>query len=149
MSKSTIYHAHVNFAREISVSVKRTPVISTIFNHCNTLIEYLEITHGIRLPDGYAVSLSQANANTRRTAFSISSEAIDGIITACDMWKEFIDIVDYDKLVCKEVLAMVQIHSSVISARTFQQDYGILFKKEPSKSFVTIVNNSGNIKVYP
>ena len=149
MSRRGKYYNENALAKYAFDSYSLRPPPEDIIHNCSELTEYLQKTHGIQLADEYILQLNQLNAKYRRSSFSVSIKAIDTTITACNMWKDFIDMDYYDLLVCKQILCMVQTHSSVISARNFQEKQGFPLKVQPSKTFVTIVNYMGNLTVYP
>lgn len=149
MSRGGKYNNDNALAKYAFDNYSLRPPPEDILHNVLELTEYLQITHSFQLLDDYIVILNTPKRRCRKANFSISKKAIDSTITACNMWKAFIDMDYYDLLVCNQILCMVQTHSSVISARNFQEKQGFPLKVQPSKTFVTIVNYMGNLTVYP
>ena len=112
------------------------------------LIQYLVTRHCIRVPEDFSNQLTLSNQKFRITELNMSFKTIDGIIKSCNMWKPYIAEEDFDKLVCGELLSMAGIHTSVLSARNFEEQQNLQFTNKPSPSFVTIVDYSGRLTVY-
>ena len=149
MARRGKYYNENGLFKEAFDNYSLRPPPDEIIHNCQELTQYLKKTHGIQLLDEYIEILSTPKYRRRTANFSVSIKAIDSTIAACNMWKEFIDIDYYNLLVCEQILCMVQTHSSVISARNFQEKQGFPLKVQPSKTFVTIVNYIGNLTVYP
>ena len=150
MARKKTYASGNSLAKYAFDNYSLRPPPEEIIHNCHELAEYLEKAHNFRLLDEYIEYLNKPKRRKYHTSdFSISQKAIDSTISACNMWKEFIDTEYYNLLVCKQIVLMVQTHSSVISARNFQEKHGFPLKVQPSKTFVTIVNYMGNIIVYP
>lgn len=148
MSRGGKYNNDSALAKYAFDNYSLRPPPEDIIHNCSELTEYLEKSHSFRLLDDYIEYLNKPNRKGRVSNFSISFKTIESIISVCNMWKEFIDIKDYDKLVCGEIISMIRIHSCVISARNFEERKGITLKKQPSSTFITMVNNLGDIVVY-
>jgi len=149
MSRRGKYYNENALAKYAFDSYSLRPPPEDIIHNCSELTDYLQKSHCFQLLDEYIEILSPPKCRRCTSNFSISKKAIDSTITACNMWKDFIDMDYYDVLVCKQILCMVKTHSSVISARNFQEKHGFPLKVQPSKTFVTIVNYMGNLAVYP
>ena len=149
MARRGDYATHNPLAKEAFDNYSLRPPPEDILHNVLELTEYLQTTYSFQLLDEYIEILNTPKRRCRKANFSISKKAIDSTIAACNMWKDFIDMDYYDLLVCNQILCMIQTHSSVISARNFQEKQGFPLKVQPSKTFVTIVNYMGNLTVYP
>ena len=148
MARRGKYYNDNGLYKEAFDNYSLRPPPDEIIHNCEELTQYLKATHGIQLLAEYIEILSKPKRRCVTAIFSVSKKAIDSTISACTMWKEFVNNENYDLLVCKQIVLMVQTHSSVISARNFQEKHGFPLKVQPPKTFVTIVNYMGNLTVY-
>jgi len=105
--------------------------------------KYLQEVHGIKTPENLASKLTQANREFRGSPFNMSLSLVDAIVEACEHWHDY--VVDWDDLVCKEVLSMARIHTSVVWLRSLEKD-GFSLKKQPSFYMETTVTHDGIVR---
>lgn len=112
------------------------------------LAEYLKEIHGIDVPKDFSKMLKQAHLEHHGTAFNMSFDIVDSVVVACSLWGEYIaKTVDYNNLICQQVLSMARIHTSVIATRDILKT-GIQLRKQPDYRFSVQVSYDGMIVVY-
>ena len=110
--------------------------------------EYLKEVYGVDVPENFPEELCTAHTTFRSSEFSISFGIVDAIVFACSLWKEYIaKTVDYNHLICEQVLSMVRIHAAVIATRDITKA-GIQLRKQPSYRYSVQVTYDGLIVVY-
>ena len=110
--------------------------------------EYLREVYGVDVPENFPEELCTAHAVFHNGEFHISFELVDAIVYACSLWKEYITkTVDYNRLVCEQVLSMLKIHSSVIATRDIVKT-DIELQKQPNCGYSVQVTYGGLIVVY-
>ena len=117
---------------------KETPVAEKVQ-------KYLNEVYGIKTPENFASKLVMAHREFHGTPFDLSLKLVDAIIDACELWQEY--VVDWDALVCQEVLSIVKIHTSVINLGFLNKE-NVALKKQPSIYRSTTVTLDGQIRFY-
>ena len=107
---------------------------------------YLEQVHGISLPDGFPQQLLDAHLKFHRfRSFYMNYKHVDSIVTACEIWKDYISADQFSRLVCGEVISFATIHTSVIQASKIESVQGIKLVTTLDFRFGTIVYKNGNV----
>lgn len=110
--------------------------------------EYLKEIYGVEVPEDFPEELGAAHATFHGNEFSISFDSIDAVVSACDLWKEYIaKTTDYNRLICEQVLSMIRIHAAVIATRDIVKS-DIQLRKQPSYVYSVQVTYDGLIVVY-
>lgn len=110
--------------------------------------EYLKKVYEIDVPEDFPEELCAAYATFHSYEFHMSFDVIDAIVFACNLWKEYIaNTVDYDHLICEQILNMVRIHAAVIATRDIAKT-GIQLRKQPSYGYSVQVTYDELIVVY-
>lgn len=110
--------------------------------------EYLKEVYGVDVPETFPEELCAAYATFHCGEFHISFGIVDAIVFACSLWKGYIaKTVDYNHLICDQVLSMVRIHAAVIATRDITKS-GIQLRKQPSYGYSVQVTYDGLIVVY-
>ena len=100
---------------------------------------------GIITPDDFASQLILAHRTFRATPFSMSRTIVKAVIDACEYWEDY--VLDWDDFVCRRMLSMAKINTSVVNLY-FLKKQRIPLKKEPSLFRETIVEPTGTIKFF-
>ena len=138
------------FRRDLSIAKKmREPWTK---DTSQIICKYLTTVHNVQVPLDFAQQITDAHirfhASEKTILFPL--ELVDVIISACDMWKEYLDNSEgiFDQLVCMEILSMARIKTSVIASRNFSEKQCLPLKERPPFLFTTIVTEDGALKVY-
>ena len=108
--------------------------------------DYLTEVHGIKVPENFSVKVTMAHRHYHGTGFQMNLSLVDSIVCACELWQEYVE--DFDALVCREVLSMCRIHTSVVWVRNLGAEHKMPLKKQPPYYFRTQVSYTGEINVH-
>ena len=138
------------FWRDLSIAKKmREPWAK---DTSQIICKYLTKVHNVQVPLDFAQQINDAHIRFHASEKNISFplELVDVIISACDMWKKYLDNSEgvFDQLVCMEILSMACIKTSVIAGRNFAEKQCLPLKEKPPFLFTTIVTENGVLKVY-
>lgn len=110
--------------------------------------EYLKKVYEIDVPEDFSEDFCVAYSTFHSGEFNMSFDVVDAIVFACNLWKEYIaNTVDYNHLICEQILNMVRIHAAVIATRDITKT-GIQLRKQPSYGYSVQVTYDGLIVVY-
>ena len=107
---------------------------------------YLEQVHGIGIPEDFIQELLDAHCKFNRfQPFYMNYQHVDSIVTACEIWKNYISADQFSKLVRGEVISFARIHTSVIQAPKIESVQGIKLLTHLDFRFGTIVSRTGEV----
>ena len=110
------------------------------------LCSYIEQVHSIELPADFIEQLLNAHRKFNRfQSFYMNYNHIDSIVTACEIWKDYISYGDFTKLICGEILSFAKIHTSVVQAPKIESVQGVKLLTPLDFRFGTIVSKSGEV----
>lgn len=110
--------------------------------------EYLKEVYGVDVPENFPEELCTAYFTFHSGELDLSFDTVDAIVFACSLWKEYIaKTLDYNRLICEQVLSMIRIHAAVIATRDIVKS-DIQLRKQPSYSYSVQVTYDGLIVVY-
>lgn len=110
--------------------------------------EYLKEVYWVDVPENFPEELCTAYFTFHSGELDLSFDTVDAIVFACSLWKEYIaKTLDYNHLICDQVLSMVRIHAAVIATRDIVKA-GIQLRKQPSYGYSVQVTYDGLIVVY-
>ena len=144
-----LVHAKNTFVQNLKLAeLKNEPWAE---NSNEVFSRYLKDVYNINVPEDFHEQLELATnehfAYSRK--FFLSYKHLDAVIKSCLEWLDFLENSKevFDELVCKEVLSMARIHTSVISGRNIGNQPGIRLKKSPPHLLVTIVTIDAYVRV--
>ena len=116
------------------------------FEVAQRICNYIEQVHSISLPENFIKKLLGAHCQyNRHHPFYMDYEHVDSIVTACEVWEDYIAPDDFSKLLCGEILSFAKIHTSVIQAPKIESVQGIKLLTHLDFRFGTIVSKTGDV----
>lgn len=83
--------------------------------------------------------------------YNISSEQFNGVLKACEPFKEYFDLSEYSKLVCEKLLSFSRNQVAVLTSFSQYPELNVCTYASPNKDLPkyleTICNSSGNTKI--
>lgn len=111
-----------------------------------SIVKYLRDYKNINVPDDFVIELLSAHLNVSAAPFTMHHSAVDGIISACTEWKQYLsDQTDFDRLVCYELISMARSHASVFSVHFTEKAGFRLLQTKPAPSYALIVYRDGEV----
>lgn len=116
------------------------------FEVAQRLCNYIEQVHNIVLPEDFMEKLVNAHCKFNRFhSFYMDYKHVDAIVTACEVWEDYIAPGEFNKLLCSELLSFAKIHTSVIQAPKIQSVQCVRLAVFPDYRFATIVSQNGDV----
>lgn len=112
-----------------------------------SIVRYIQEHHCINVPDDFVIELLSAHFNVSAAPFTMHHSAVDGIISACTEWKQYLsDQTDFDRLVCHELISMAKSHTSILSVYFIENAGFRLVETKPVPSYALIVDRDGEVR---
>jgi len=106
--------------------------------------EYLKNIHQIEIPETFPEELLTAHMESYTSAFYLPFSTIDAIVDACELFEEY--VLNFNQLVCNQVLTMARIHTCVISKSYLEKSLIPVNKNLPS-TLLAIIKKDGSVTI--